>query len=97
LRYGIFSQPEELVAITETSGFKRFFSKLEGDKLKKPPKGFPADFPYLEFLKHKSFYVWTPITDEDLASDSFIEKGIDIFREIHPLNKYLNEIMEHNL
>ncbi len=97
LRYGIFSQPEELAAITEAPGFKRFFSKLEGDKLKKPPKGFPADFPYMEFLKHKSFYVWTQFSDEDIASDTFIEKGVDVFHEIYPLNRYLNEIMEHNL
>jgi len=97
LRYGIFNQPEELAAITENSGFKRFFSKLEGDKLKNPPKGFPSDFPYLEFLKHKSFYVWTPFSDEDLASGEFIEKGVAVFREIHPLNRFLNEIMQQNL
>jgi uncharacterized protein (TIGR02453 family) len=97
LRYGIFSQSEELAAITEASGFKRFFSKLEGDKLKKPPKGFPADFPYVEFLKHKSFYVWTPFSDADLTAGDFIEKGVAVFREICPLNSYLNELIAHNL
>lgn len=97
LRTGIIDHPEELVSITESPGFKKHFSGVEGEKLKKPPKGFPADFKYSELLKYKSLYVWKQLTDEDLCGDGFIQKAEDVFRAVFPLNRFLNDALDQYL
>jgi uncharacterized protein (TIGR02453 family) len=97
LRTGISDHSEELLSIINNPGFKKYFSTLEGEKLKTPPKGFSADCQCIELLKHKSYFIWTSLSTDDLCREDFIGKGIAIFREIYPLNRFLNETLEQYL
>lgn len=97
LRTGISDHCEELLSIINNPGFKKCFPRLEGEKLKTPPKGFPVDCQCIELLKHKSYCVSSPLSPMDLCSEDFIEKGIAIFREVYPLNRFLNETLDQYL
>src|SRR5512135_981295 len=42
-------------SIVESPVFRRAFDEIEGDRLRRPPRGFPADHPAAEYLKMKQF------------------------------------------
>lgn len=97
LRTGISDHCDELQSIIQQPGFIKYFPRLEGEKLKTPPKGFQADCPCLELIKQKSFYVWTPVSENDLCGEDFIDTAVSVFRTMFPLNRFLNEMVEQYL
>ena len=71
--------------------FKEYFGALSEDgKLKNPPRDFPADFPSIELLKHKSFTMFHPIDDATVCSDEFPMLVSKVFEAMRPVNKFLN-------
>lgn len=65
--------------------------ELQGEKLAKVPQGFSKENPMSEYLKYKQFTVIHPISDQELLSDNFITKVVNVFKEIYPFNCFLNE------
>lgn len=97
LRTAIFDQPEAYMDILNDPGFKRYFTDYEGEKLKTAPKGFPPDFPYIELLKPKSYAFGMNLTDAEVLDGEYIDKTVDIFREMHKMNRFLNEALDNYL
>ncbi len=97
LRTAIFYHPEELRDILADEGFSRYFRDLEGEKLKKLPAGFPADFAYPELLRPKSFAVGLTISDEQFLGKELIPFTLEVFREVAKLNRFLNEALDQYL
>ncbi|TAL61014.1 MAG: DUF2461 family protein, partial [Bacteroidetes bacterium] len=71
--------------------FIKYFGKIDGEKLKKAPKGYPSDHPNLELLKLKSYLVVNEVKDEFVLSDKYFKHIIDVFKVMKPLNDYLND------
>jgi uncharacterized protein (TIGR02453 family) len=77
---------------------ERFFQKYYGgihdmeDKLKKPPKDFPADFPEIDLLKHKSYAVWHTLAVADMQKETFPGEVVEKFRAMQPFNAFLNRV-----
>ena len=90
VRQEVFYNVEEFKKIINSSNFKKTFVQIEGEKLKRPPKDFPADFPDIELLKYKSYVVLHELTDKKILSKNFDNYIIDVFKEMYPLNKFLN-------
>jgi len=84
--YGI----DEFKQIIEAPDFKDVFGNIHGEKLKRPPKGFPADFKEIELLKFKSYALIHPVTDEQIMKDGFIEELGKVFMQMTPFNKFIN-------
>lgn len=80
----------DLVSITESKDFKRFFSKIEGDTLVRPPKGFDPESEYIDLLKMKSFTVFQPLDDSILLADDFVDQIIPVFKAMVPFIGFLN-------
>ena len=97
LRTAIFDQPEAYMDILNDPGFKCYFTDYEGEKLKTAPKGFPPDFPYIELLKPKSYAFGMNLTDAEVLDGEYIDKTVDIFREMHKMNRFLNEALDNYL
>ncbi len=97
LRFAIYDQPEEYLSILNDPGFKRYFTEFEGEKLKTAPKGFPPDFKYIDLLKPKSYAVGMSLSDDDLVNGKLIETGVNAFRELYKLNRFLNSALEQFL
>jgi len=52
-RSHIAEQHERLTKILHSRSVREKFGGLQGDKLSRPPKGYPADHPAIEYLKQK--------------------------------------------
>ena len=97
LRSEIEANYEEVETIMRTPQWQRYFEQdfdYTWGALKKVPAGFSFDFPHPEWLKHKTYTVSTPITDEDVISPDFIEKIMDIAAAAKPMNDFLNYTFE---
>jgi uncharacterized protein (TIGR02453 family) len=94
LRYEIYNFPQDFEAIISHPDFVKSFGTLNEDRLKRPPKDFPADAPMVEHLKYKSFTAGKSFTDEQVKNDAFFLDVIDAFKAIQPLLRFLNRPMD---
>lgn len=60
-------------------------------KLSRPPKGYEADNPAIEYIKLKSFIAMVPVTDAELADKNLVKKIIDAFEVLQPLINFINQ------
>lgn len=51
--------------------FKRHYGTLKGEQLKTIPRGFSADHPEIDLLRHKQVLAYRAWTDDDAASSRF--------------------------
>ena len=94
VRTEIYDNPQKFIPILENRDFRQTFGALEGRKLKKTPRGFDHSFEYVDLLKYKDYVVSTPIQDEVILSDSFLEKAVEIFRILYPFNEFINKAVD---
>lgn len=80
----------ELKQIVSKASFRKHFEQIQGEKLSRAPKGYPADHPNIELLKLKSFIAMESFTDEEVIGNDFADKVIESFRTVQPFNEYLN-------
>ncbi len=71
--------------------FTRYFDGLNReDALQRPPKGYTADNPAVEYLKLKSFTAWHKFDDAVALSPDFVPQTIAVFGALQPMVAYLN-------
>lgn len=85
---------EAFQRMLQEKSFRKYFSKLEGERLKTPPQGYDAGNPAIEFLKMKSFTVITPLSDEMLTAKSLEKNLLSIFTAMQPLVDFLNRALD---
>ena len=78
-------------SIVESPVFRRAFGEIEGDRLQRLPRGFPADHPAAEFLKMKQFLVAREYPATLAASPRFFPELVARFGQMAPLIRFLNE------
>lgn len=95
LREEIYENIEEFKTIThEPSFLKHFGSEFWGEKLKTAPKGFPKDFPDIEYLKYKNYTIVKNEPDRIYLRMTFIDEVREVFKAIKPFNSFLNRAVE---
>jgi len=94
MRTEIFDHPEEFKRLISSNSFSRTYPEMYDDKLKTAPKGFPKDFPEIDLLKYKSYAFTSRIADSAVESDVFVGKVIAAFKELSPVNRFLNSALE---
>lgn len=85
---------KEFQKIIHSKKFKAVFGDLstEGDmKLSRPPKGYEAENPAIEYLKLKSWVGMQQFSDADLTSKDLVKKVCTNFETLQPLLLFLNE------
>jgi uncharacterized protein (TIGR02453 family) len=98
LRKEIYYQIDEFNAILNEPNFKKYYDGIEEiEKLKKPPVGFPKDFPNLELLKNKHFFTSHYFKPEEALKDGFDTFVSNGFRAVKPLVDFINFTVENNL
>jgi len=91
IREKIDENPDELLKIVSNKDFIKYFGKIDGEKLKKAPKGYPSDHKYIDLLKLKSYLVVNEASDELVMSNRYFNHTMLVFRAMKPLNDYLND------
>jgi len=93
IRYEIIEKIVEFNKIIENKEFKKYFSTLQGEKLKTLPKGFPKDFEYLELLKLKSFEISHSLSEVQLDSPNINNYLLQLVEIAYPFNHFMNEVI----
>lgn len=77
--------------LLNSPAFRRHFNGLSRDEmLSRPPKGYAADNPTIEYLKLKSFTASHPLPDEALTQPGLSKHVLGAFDALRPLVTYLN-------
>jgi uncharacterized protein (TIGR02453 family) len=92
IRDAIDYNGEELLAILNEKRFVNTFGgMLKTESLKNAPKGYSNDHPHINLLKRRSFAAGWTFTLEDVLDENFDKKVIEIYKELLPFRRYLNE------
>ena len=67
---------------------------IDGDALKRPPRGYDADHPHIEDLKRKSFYLMTKAPPEDALQAGFDTQVAAAFRRAAPLTRFVCDALD---
>lgn len=82
---------EEMLA---APAFKKYYDGLSMDGvLVRPPKGYDADNPAVEYLKLKSFTASHQLTNENVTSDKLSKIVLDACAGLQPLVAFLNKAL----
>jgi uncharacterized protein (TIGR02453 family) len=92
IREKISEEPDELIKIINSKDFKKYFGKIDGEKLKTAPKGYPSDHLHIDLLKFKSYLVVNEVSDKMVLSNEFFDLVLNVFKAMKPLNDYLNDL-----
>lgn len=69
-----------------------FNDMLDEDKLQRPPKGFDPDHQHVEYLKLKSFFVWTEVKLDLNAPDKLVPQLARGFEDAYALVTWLRSV-----
>jgi uncharacterized protein (TIGR02453 family) len=90
IRQEIAYNADEFKKILNNDDFKKYFGSIEGEQLKKAPKGYEPDHPEIELLKYKSFLASHKINDKNVTSESFLKHASEVFKALFPFDQFLN-------
>ena len=88
IRSAIASNPGKWERAAKDSDFLSEFS-IGGESLKRPPKGFDPDHPYLEDLKRKDHIASVEFDEGDAVSPGFLDDFADVCRQASPYMEFL--------
>ena len=71
--------------------FRKHFGEPVGEKLKRPPKGFPADHPAVELLKAKQWLAAERHDPALIETPKLHGEIVKRFRALAPFILFLNE------
>ena len=91
VRGHIAANSRRLRAIVESPAFLRGVGPLGGEKLQRVPRGFPRDHEAAEYLKFRQFLAGREFPASFALSPRFYRGVLDVFRQIAPLTRFLNE------
>jgi uncharacterized protein (TIGR02453 family) len=77
--------------ITRNKTFVGRVNHLDGERLTRVPRGFPADHPAAEYLKYRQFLAGREFPPEFATSTTFYPTLLAMFTAIVPLIRFLNE------
>lgn len=75
IRDFIVEDPDRWSDVAEAAGFTWY-----GESLVRAPKGYDPDHPSIEHLKRKDFVLMTNLSDEEVTSDDFLGRYVEICR-----------------
>ena len=73
--------------------FKKHF-RLEGDKLQRPPRGYPGEHELVEDLKRRDFIACRGFADSEIGQEAFLTMVMGGFRQCDPFMRYLCTALE---
>ena len=88
IRGAIVENPGRWERIVGDQAFRSRFN-LEGDSLKRAPRGIDPDHPLIEYLKLKSFAAGTSFDEDDVISPGFIDIYANACRTAAPFSEFL--------
>jgi len=88
IRKRIADKPDEWLAARDDKTFRKAYT-LEGDSLKRPPKGFDPEHPCIEDLKRKDFIGMHLLKIKDINSAALVDHAAKQFKAAEPFMRFL--------
>jgi uncharacterized protein (TIGR02453 family) len=83
----------DLRKIITAKHFVKQFEKIEGQKLARPPRGYEADNPNIEFLQFKQFFVRRMFEDDLVISKHLVREILRSYKTALPFFRFFDEAM----
>ena len=93
IRQAIVERPDRWRRARGSRKFRERFS-LEGDSLKRPPRGFSADHPCLEDLKRTDFIGLEGLEERDVLGKGFFDRVAASFTASRPFMRFLCDALK---
>ena len=96
IRTEVLYHHQEFETLLKDADFQSYFGGLAemDQKLKRPPKGFPADHPAIELAKHKSYVCAMQMSNDDFYAPDSMKKIVGAFSAMKMFNEFLNRSIE---
>jgi uncharacterized protein (TIGR02453 family) len=91
VREHIAANHRRLRSIVDSAGFKRMFRRLDGEQLRRVPRGFAKDHEAADFLRYRQFLAGRELAPAAATTARFYPTLLDTFRIATPLIRFLNE------
>lgn len=95
IRQEIDYNAADLEKIISNKSFKTTFPKIEGEQLKKAPKGYDPSHPAIDLLRYKSWTVSHKFDQTDLLENDFSKQFGKIAKLAKPFNDFFTLAIEH--
>lgn len=97
LRKQIEMDASPLRKVLNSKMFKDTFGEMLGEQLKTAPRGFEKNDPNIDLLRYKSFYVFKSFSDEEVLSENFEDKVIEVYKSIQPFFEIMTDYLTTDL
>ena len=94
VRQAIFDNIDEFRDIVESTEFRQCFDHLGDNFLKTTPKGFPKDWPHIDYIRPRDFIAMRRIDDRFLCDDNAIEALLPFLVQAKRFNDFINYTIE---
>jgi len=89
IRTAIGDDPARWKRVTGATRFTEVYGGLEGESLKRPPRGFDPDHPLIDDLKRKDFIASSRLRQADVTSADFLADYTNRMKAGAPLMEFL--------
>ena len=95
IRACIAEHPERMDAVLAAPGFAETFGEIQGERLKRPPRGFGPETPHLELVKLKSFYLMRDRPVREASAGEVVPWMADSFHAMYPFLAWARDAVEY--
>jgi uncharacterized protein (TIGR02453 family) len=93
IREFIADNPSAWEKLNKTAALKKM-GGIQGDSLKRPPRGYDAEARHIDDLKRKSFYLMTEVDVKLALSPDLVTESARVFRTAARLNHFITDALE---
>jgi len=95
LRQHLSANFDDFARLVNDKGITKTAGLLQGEGLSRPPKGFSADDPAIEWIKKKQWYYYQTDVDPRLAATpKFLPEIVKRLRAMTPMVEFLNRALQ---
>lgn len=93
IRRHVINDADGFSAVLKNRKLRAAFGDLQQEgKLTRPPKGFDADTPHAQYIRHKSFIVWNERSVAGMTGDELERVVLENFRDAQALVQWLRTV-----
>jgi len=96
VRQAIADNPDGFFDIIRNRKFRGMFGDIGGECLSRVPRGFSAEHPAAEYLKHRQFLAGRRMPSTEATAGTLYRTIVETFRVIYPFIRFLNEPIMRN-
>lgn len=93
IREEIATDATELRQIIADPNFVNTFGTLDGEQLKRAPKGFDPDHENIDLLRYKQFIFSKNFTDKEVFAADFSTQVDQVFQAMRPFFDFMSEVL----